>query len=221
MGFHDFNLFSVYKAWWQQVILLTKEVGLDTMHENKIKEIRRFPLCIIYRYSRQYVFSINIATPLPAGIHLLLIPISSVQLLSRVRLSATPWITARQASLSITSSRSLLKLMPIESVMPSSHLILCRTLLLLPPIPPASGSFPMSQLFAWGGQSMEFQLQYHSFQWTPLDSFPLRWTGWISLQSKGLSRVFSYTIVQKRKFFGAQLSSQSSSHIHTWSLEKP
>ena len=221
MGFHDFNLFSVYKAWWQQVILLTKEVGLDTMHENKIKEIRRFPLCIIYRYSRQYVFSINIATPLPAGIHLLLIPISSVQLLSRVRLSATPWITARQASLSITSSRSLLKLMPIESVMPSSHLILCRTLLLLPPIPPASGSFPMSQLFAWGGQSMEFQLQYHSFQWTPLDSFPLRWTGWISLQSKGLSRVFSYTIVQKRKFFGAQLSSQSSSHIHTWPLEKP
>ena len=167
MGFHDFNLFSVYKAWWQQVILLTKEVGLDTMHENKIKEIRRFPLCIIYRYSRQYVFSINIATPLPAGIHLLLIPISSVQLLSRVRLSANPWITARQASLSITSSRSLLKLMPIESVMPSSHLILCRTLLLLPPIPPASGSFPMSQLFAWGGQSMEFQLQYHSFQWTP------------------------------------------------------
>ena len=221
MGFHDFNLFSVYKAWWQQVILLTKEVGLDTMHENKIKEIRRFPLCIIYRYSRQYVFSINIATPLPAGIHLLLIPISSVQLLSRVRLSANPWITARQASLSITSSRSLLKLMPIESVMPSSHLILCRTLLLLPPIPPASGSFPMSQLFAWGGQSMEFQLQYHSFQWTPLDSSPLRWTGWISLQSKGLSRVFSYIIVQKRKFFGAQLSSQSSSHIHTWPLEKP
>ena len=221
MGFHDFNLFSVYKAWWQQVILLTKEVGLDTMHENKIKEIRRFPLCIIYRYSRQYVFSINIATPLPAGIHLLLIPISSVQLLSRVRLSANPWITARQASLSITSSRSLLKLMPIESVMPSSHLILCRTLLLLPPIPPASGSFPMSQLFAWGGQSMGFQLQYHSFQWTPLDSSPLRWTGWISLQSKGLSRVFSYIIVQKRKFFGAQLSSQSSSHIHTWPLEKP
>ena len=221
MGFHDFNLFSVYKAWWQQVILLTKEVGLDTMHENKIKEIRRFPLCIIYRYSRQYVFSINIATPLPAGIHLLLIPISSVQLLSRVRLSATPWITARQASLSITSSRSLLKLMPIESVMPSSHLILCRTLLLLPPIPPASGSFQMSQFFTSDGQSIGVSASASVLPMNTQDLSPSGWSGWISLQSKGLSRVFSYTIVQKRKFFGAQLSSQSSSHIHTWPLEKP
>ena len=73
---------------------------------------------------------------------------SSVQLLSHVRLPATPCTAARQASLSITNSRSLLKLMSIESVMPSSHLILCRPLLLLPPVPPASGSFPMSQLLA-------------------------------------------------------------------------
>ena len=78
---------------------------------------------------------------------------SSVQSLSRVRLFATPWIAARQASLSLTSSRSLLKLMPIQSVMPSSHLILCRPLLLPPQSHPASGSFPMSQLFTWGGQS--------------------------------------------------------------------
>ena len=78
---------------------------------------------------------------------------SSVQLLSRVRLSVTPWIAAHQASLSITNSRSSLRLTSIESVMPSSHLILCRPLLLLPPIPPASESFPMSQLFASGGQS--------------------------------------------------------------------
>jgi len=76
--------------------------------------------------------------------------ISSVQLLSHVWLFATPWITARQASLSITSSRSSLKLTSIESVMPSSHLILCRPLLLLPQSLPASESFPMSQLFACG-----------------------------------------------------------------------
>ena len=71
---------------------------------------------------------------------------SSVQSLSRVRLFATPWITAHQASLSITNSQSLLRLMPIESVMPSSHLILCHPLLLLPQSLPSSGSFPMSQL---------------------------------------------------------------------------
>ena len=78
---------------------------------------------------------------------------SSVQPLSRVWLFAIPWIVARQASLSITNSWSSLRLTAIESVMPSSHLILCRPLLLLPPSFPASESFPMSQLFAWGGQS--------------------------------------------------------------------
>ena len=82
-----------------------------------------------------------------------LIKFNSIQLISHVQLFATPWIAACQASLSITSSRSSLRLTCIESVMPSSHLILCRPLLLLPPIPPASESFPMSQLFAWGGQS--------------------------------------------------------------------
>ena len=82
-----------------------------------------------------------------------LISVSSVQLLSRLRLFATPWTAACQASLSIASSWSLLKLMSIESVMPSSHLILCRPLLLLPSIFPASGSFQMSQFFASGGQS--------------------------------------------------------------------
>ena len=78
---------------------------------------------------------------------------SSVQSLSRVRLFVTPWITARQASLSITNSQSSPKLMCIELVMPSSHLILCRLLLLLPQSLPESGSFLMSQLFTWGGQS--------------------------------------------------------------------
>ena len=80
--------------------------------------------------------------------------ISSVQLLSCVQLFATPWTAAYQASLSITDSQSLLRLMPIESVMPSNHLILCRPLLLPPSIFPASGSFQMSQFFTSGGQSI-------------------------------------------------------------------
>ena len=137
---------------------------------------------------------------------------SSVQLLSNVQLFATPWIAARQASLSITNSWSLLKLMSIELVMPSSHLILCCPLLLLPPIPPASGSFPMSHLFALVGQSVGVSasasvLPVNTHNWSPLG-----WTGWISLQSKGLSSIFSNTTVQKHQFFGTQLSSQSNSH---------
>ena len=86
---------------------------------------------------------------------------------------------------------------------------------------PASRSFPMSQLFTWGGQSIWVSavasvLPMNTQGWSPLE-----WTGWISLQSKGLSRVFSNTTVQKHQFFGSQLSSQSNSHIHTWPLEKP
>ena len=79
---------------------------------------------------------------------------SSVQSLSCVQFFGTPWIAARQASLFITNSRSSLKLTSIESVVPSSHLILCRHLFLLPPIPPSIESFPMSQLFTWGGQRL-------------------------------------------------------------------
>ena len=84
---------------------------------------------------------------------------------------------------------------------------------------PASGSFHISQLFASGRQSIGVStsvLPVNTQDWSPLG-----WTGWISLQPKGLSRVFSSTIVQKHQFFGAQLSSQSNSHIHTWPLEKP
>ena len=81
---------------------------------------------------------------------------------------------------------------------------------------PASGSFQMSQFF-----ESKLQLQHQSFQWIIQDWFPLGWIGWISLQSKGLSRVFSSTTVQKHQFFGAQLSLQSNSHIHTWLQEKP
>ena len=147
---------------------------------------------------------------------------SSVQLsLSHVWLFATPWIAARQASLSITNSWSLLKLMPIESVTPSSHLILCHPLLLLPPIPPSIRVFSNESTLCmrWPKYwSFSFSIS-PSNEYSGLISLGL--TGWISLQSKELSRVFSNTTVQKHQFFGAQLSSQSSSHIHTWPLEKP
>ena len=145
----------------------------------------------------------------------------SVQLLSRVQLFVTPWIAACQASLSITNSQSSLRLTSIESVMPSSYLILCHPLLLLPPISPSIRVFSISQLFSWGGQSTAVSalasvLPKKSQGWSPSE-----WTGWISLQFKGLSRGFSNTTVQRHQFFGTQLSSQSNSHIHIWPLEKP
>ena len=86
---------------------------------------------------------------------------------------------------------------------------------------PASGYFPMSQLFGWGGQSIGVSASASVLPMNTQDLSPLGWTGWISLQFKGLSRVFSNTTVQKHQFFSAQLCSQSKSHIHTWPLEKP
>ena len=86
---------------------------------------------------------------------------------------------------------------------------------------PASGSFPMSPHFAWGGQSIGVSVSTSVPPMNTQNWSPLGWTGWISLQSKGLSRVFSITTVQKHQFYGAQLSSQSNSHIHTWPQEKP
>ena len=130
---------------------------------------------------------------------------SSVQSLSCVWLFATPWTAAHQASLSITNSQSLLKLTSIKSVMPSNHLILCRPLLLPPSI------FPSIRVFS-DESVLHIRLpKYWSFSFNILlvniqDGFPLGWTGWISLQSKGLSRVFSNTMVQKHQFFGTQLS---------------
>ena len=86
---------------------------------------------------------------------------------------------------------------------------------------PASESFPMSQLFAWGGESTGVSALISFLPKNTQDWSPSEWTGWISLQSKGLSRVFSNTTVQKHQFFGAQPSSQSNSHIHTWPQENP
>ena len=128
---------------------------------------------------------------------------------------ATPWTAARQVALSITNSRSSLKLMSIESVMPSSHLILCHPLLLLPPIPPSIRVFSNESTvrMRWpstGVSALASFLPKNTQDWSPLE-----WTGWISLLSKGLSRVFSNTTVHKHQFFGAQPSSQSNSHILT------
>ena len=146
---------------------------------------------------------------------------SSVQSLSHVRLFVTPWMAAHQASLSITNSQRLLKLMSIESVMPSKHLILCHSLLLWPSI------FPSIRVFSNESALHIKWSKYWSFDFSisPSSEHP----GMISfsmdcldcLQSKGLSRGFSNTTVQRHQFFGTQLSSQSNSHIHTWPQEKP
>ena len=133
--------------------------------------------------------------------------LSSVQSLSRVWLFVTPWTTIHQASLSNTNSQSLPELMSIELVMPSNHLILCRHLLLLPSIFPSIRVFSqMSQLFATGGQRIGVSASTSVLPMNTQDWSPLGWAGWISLQSKGLSRVLSNTTVQKHQFFGAQLS---------------
>ena len=125
---------------------------------------------------------------------------SSVQSLSCVWLFATPWIKARQASLSITNSQNLLKPMSIESVMPSNHLILCCPLLLLPPIPPSIRVFSNESTLHRGGQSIGVSASASVLPMNTQDWSPSGWTGWISLQSKGLSRVFSNATVQSINF---------------------
>ena len=131
---------------------------------------------------------------------------SLVQLLSHVQLFVTTWTAARQASLSIANSRSVLKLMSIEwwcqptissSIVPFSSRLQSF---------PASGSFPTSQLFTSGGQGIGVSASTSVLPMNTQDWSPLGWTGWISLQSKGLSRVFSNITVQKHQFFGTQLS---------------
>ena len=131
---------------------------------------------------------------------------SSVQSLSCVQLFVTPWTAARQASLSITNSQSLLKLLSIESTMSSNHLIFCPPLLLLPSI------FPSIRVFSNKSVLHIRWPKYWSFSFSisPSNEYSglisLGWTRWIFLQSKGLSRVFSNTTVQKHQFFSSQLS---------------
>ena len=137
---------------------------------------------------------------------------SSVQSCSCIEIFVTPWTATRQASLSIINSWSLLKLMSIEPVMPSKDFILCHPLLLPPSIFPASGSFPVSQFFPSGGQSIGVAASISVLPMNTQDWSPLGWTGWISLQSKGLSRVFFNTtdekgsILRRSAFFTVQLS---------------
>ena len=140
---------------------------------------------------------------------------SSVQSLSRVQLFMTPRIAASQASLSNTNSRSSLKLMSIELVMPSSHLILCHPLLLLPPIPPSIRVFfNESTLHMRWPKYCSFSFSIIPSKEHPgLISFRMDWLDLLAVQ--GTLKVFPNTTVQKHQFFGAQLSSQSNSHIHT------
>ena len=144
--------------------------------------------------------------------------ISSVQFSSVAHSCSTlcdPMNCSTPGPLSITNSRSSLKLTSIESVMPSSHLILCRPLLLLPSIPPSIRVFSSESTLRmrWPKYwSFSFSI-IPSKEHPGLISFRMDWLD--SLQSKGLSRVFSNTTVQKHQFFGAQPSSQSNSHIHT------
>ena len=144
-----------------------------------------------------------------------------VQSLSHVRLFATRWTTARQASLSSTISWSLLKFMYIELVMLSNCLILSCPHLLLPSIFPVSGSFPLGHLFASGGQSFGASAIASVLPMSIQGWFPLGLTGLIFLLSKGVSRVFSSTAIRKHPFFGVETSLWPNSHIHTWLLEKP
>ena len=134
------------------------------------------------------------------------VQLSSVQLLGRVWLFATPWTAACQASLSIPNSRSLLKLMSIVSTMPSSHLMLCHPLLLPPSILPSIRVFSNESVLWSGGQNVGVSTSASVLPVNIQDWFPLGWTSWISLKSKGLSRVFSNKTVQKHQFFDAQLS---------------
>ena len=177
-----------------RVLLYTKEINnKDVLHSagNYIQEIEK-------EYMYVYVCTFVV-----------------VQSLSHVRFFATLWTAACQASLSFTISRNLLKLMSIESLMPSNHLIPCHPFSFCPQSFPASGSFLMIWLSVSGGQSIGTSASASVLLINIQDSFPLGLTGLISLQSKGLSRVFSCSTVQRYQFFGTKPSLWSNFHIHT------
>ena len=144
-----------------------------------------------------------------------------VQLFSCAWLFVTPWTTAHQVSLSITNSRTLFKThvhWVTDAIQPAHPLS--------SPSPPTLNLSQHQGLFKWVSSSNQVaKVLDFSFSFSPSNEYPglisFRWTGWISLQSKGFSRVFSNTTVQKHQFFGAQLSLEFNSHIHTWLLGKP
>ena len=170
---------------------------LTTGHQRS-PSINVFNILFSSSFTKARTFS---CSTLYASVHF-----SSVQLRSHLRLFVIPWTAAHQASVFITNSQSLLKLMSVESVMPSNHLILCLPLLLPPSIFPSIRVFSNESVLRlrWAKYwSFSFNIS-PSNKYSRLISF--RMTGWISLQSKGLFRVFSNTTVQKHQFFGAQLS---------------
>ena len=147
--------------------------------------------------------------------------LSSVQSRSCVRLFVIPWTAAHQASLSFTISQSLLNSCPLSQW---CHPTISSSVISFSSGPQsflASGSFLMSQIFTSGGQSIGASASVSVLPMNIQDWFPLEWTGWISLQSKGLSRVFSSTTVLKHQFFGTQPSLWPNSHICIWLLETP
>ena len=151
----------------------------------------------------------------------MVVQFSSVQSLSHVQLFATPWTAACQASLSITNSWSLLKLMCIESVMPSSHLILCHPLLLLPPMLPSIRVFPNESTLrtSWTKYwSFSFSIS-PSNEHPGLISLRMEWLALLAVQGTLKSLLQHHS--SETSCFGAQLSSQSNFQIHTWLLEKP
>ena len=176
---------------WQNLAAINIKNSHQLRDRRKLHPSDRMPLRTAYYSALKFCF------PLSS------VQFSSVQLLTCVWLFATPWIAAHQASLSITISRSSLKLTSIKSVMPSSHLIPCRPLFLLPP-----------QLVAWDGQSTGVSALASFLPKNTQDWSPSEWTGWISLQPKGLSKVLSNTTVQKHQFFSTQLSPTSVQILH-------
>ena len=215
-----FSIWGGFASWWMACILPMSSCdrvrklsgdflnkGTNLIHESSstswLHHLLNIPLPNTVNISA-YEFGGNAFSIYPQNVVQFLN--HSVQSFSCVWLIATPWTLARQASLSITNSWSPPKPMSIESVMPSNHLILCHPLLLLPSIPPSIRVFSNESALCirWP--------KYWSFSFSinPSNEYPglisLGWTGWISLQSRGLSRVFSNTKVQKHQFFGAQLS---------------
>ena len=144
-----------------------------------------------------------------------------VQSPSRVQFFTTPWMPARQASLSLTISQSLPKFKSFTSVMPSRHLILWCSLLLRSESLPASRAFPVSQLFTSGGQIIRASASASVLPMSIQGWLPLRLTDLTSLLSMGLSGVFSSTTVWRNQFFGTLPSLWSSSHNHMWPLGRP
>ena len=166
----------------------------------------QFLFCLRVIVSWRMIYS-EIIMKITSNISLEINQFSSVQFLNHVRLFVPHGAAQRsQASLSFTNSQSLLKLLSIALVMPTNHLIFCHPLLLPSSSFPASRSFQMSQLFASGGQRIGVSASTPVLPMNIQDWCPLGLTGWISLQSKGLSRVFSNTIVQKHQYFSTQLS---------------